>query len=177
MLNTVTASLSKRLFLMLMCACALAQAQAQAQTMQGGARIGWVSTERLFTESKQAMAADAKIEAEFSKRQKAMQEQIAYFKTLSEKFDYDAPTLSEPERTRRTREMIDLDKDLQRKQREFREDLMQRKNEERANISQMVRKLIQQIAEQEKLDIVLQESVWFSPRIDITDRLLKQMDK
>ncbi|MES3021370.1 MAG: OmpH family outer membrane protein [Pseudomonadota bacterium] len=175
MLNTVTASLTKRLALVLVCAGALTQAH--AQNMPQGARIGWVSTERLFTESKQAQAADAKIEAEFSKRQKAMQDQIGHFKTLSDKFDADAPTLGEPERTRRTREMIDLDKDLQRKQREFREDLMQRKNEERANISQKVYKLIQQIAEQEKLDIVLQESVWFSPRIDITDRLLKQMDK
>ncbi|PWF45968.1 OmpH family outer membrane protein [Massilia glaciei] len=175
MLNTVTASLTKRLALVFLCAGALTQAH--AQTMPQGARIGWVSTERLFTESKQAQAADAKIEAEFSKRQKAMQEQIVHFKALSDKFDADAPTLGEPERTRRTREMIDLDKDLQRKQREFREDLMQRKNEERANISQKVYKLIQQIAEQEKLDIVLQESVWFSSKIDITDRLLKQMDR
>lgn len=175
MLKTVTASLPKRFALLALCVSSLALAPAQAQAQ--GAKIGWVSTERLFSESKLALAADAKIEAEFSKRQKAMQEQIAHFKTLSDKFDADAASLGEPERTRRTREMIDLDKDLQRKQREFREDLMQRKNEERANISQKAYKLIQQIAEREQLDIVLQEAAWFSPRIDITDKLLKQLDK
>ncbi|HEU4850731.1 MAG TPA: OmpH family outer membrane protein [Telluria sp.] len=152
-------------------------AQAQAPSPVYTARIGWVSTERLFTESKLAQKADSRIEEEFSKRQKAMQEQIAQFKKLSEKFDADNPKLTEAERTRRTRELIDMEKDLQRKQREFREDLTQRKNEERANISQKAYQLIQQIAREENLDVVLQDSVWFNPRIDITDKILKQLDK
>jgi outer membrane protein len=154
-----------------------AAAQAQVQSPAFSARIGWVSTERLFTESKLARNADARIEEEFSKRQKAMQDQIAQFKSLSEKFDADNPKLSEAERTRRTRELVDMEKDLQRKQREFREDLAQRKNEERANISQKAYQLIQQIAREENLDVVLQDSVWFNPRIDITDKILKQLDK
>jgi outer membrane protein len=154
-----------------------AAAPAQVPSPAISARIGWVSTERLFTESKLARNADARIEEEFSKRQKAMQDQIAQFKSLSEKFDADNPKLSEAERTRRTRELVDLEKDLQRKQREFREDLAQRKNEERANISQKAYQLIQQIAREENLDVVLQDSVWFNPRIDITDKILKQLDK
>lgn len=152
-------------------------AQAQAPSPQYNARIGWISTERLFTESNLAKKADARIEEEFSKRQKAIQEQIANFKSMSEKFDADSPKLAEAERTRRARELIDMEKDLQRKQREFREDLTQRKSEERANISQKAFQVVQQIAREENLDIVLHDSVWFSPRIDITDRILKQLDK
>ena len=173
MLNTMTASLPRR-FAMLaaLCVCSLA-----AQAQQGPSRIGYVFTERLMTESKLAKQADAKIEAEFSKRQKAIQEMIGKFKGMSDKLDNDAPTLGEAERTKRTRELYDLDKDLQRTQREFREDLLQRKSEERANIAQKAYKLIEQIAEQEKLDIVLQESAWSSSRIDITDKILKQLDK
>jgi len=137
-----------------------------------------VYTERLMTESKLAKAADAKIEAEFSKRQKQIQESIAKFKATSDKFDADvAAGLLDPERTKRARELIDIDKDLQRTQREFREDLIQRKSEERASIAAKAYKLIEQIAEQEKLDVVLQESIWTSPRIDLTDKVLKLLDK
>lgn len=173
-MKTAFASLNLAMVLVLGVATA---AQAQAPSPAYSARIGWVSTERLFTESKLAKNADARIEEEFSKRQKAMQDQIAQFKTLSEKFDSDNPKLNEAERTRRTRELVDMEKDLQRKQREFREDLAQRKNEERANISQKAYQLIQQIAREENLDVVLQDSVWFNPRIDITDKILKQLDK
>lgn len=172
MLNTVTATLPKRLALVLaLCACSLAQAQSAPS------RIGFIYTERLMTESKLAKAADAKIEAEFSKRQKAIQETISRFKAMSDKFDAEAPTLAEPERTKRARELIDLDKDVQRTQREFREDLIQRKSEERASIAAKAYKLLEQIAEQEKLDVVLQESIWVSPRIDLTDKVLKLLDK
>ncbi|NHZ91287.1 OmpH family outer membrane protein [Massilia sp. CCM 8733] len=171
MLNTVTASWPKHLALLALCACSLAQAQTAPS------RIGYVFTERLMTESKLAKAADAKIEAEFSKRQKSIQDTVTRFKSMEAKFETDAPTLPELERTRRARELLDLEKDVQRTQREFREDLIQRKSEERANIAQKAYKLIEQIAEQEKLDIVLQESAWTSPRIDITDKILKQLDK
>jgi outer membrane protein len=130
-----------------------------------------------MTESKMAKAADAKIQTEFSKRQKANEELVARFKKMSEKFDDDAPRLSDIERTKRARELFDMEKDVQRTQREFQEDLLQRKNEERAAIAQRAFKLIEQIAEQEHLDVVLHESVWSSPRIDITDKILKLLDK
>ena len=170
MLNT-TASLPKLLAAMALCACSLAQAQ-NAPT-----RIGFVYTERLMTDSKLAKAADAKIEAEFSKRQKSIQDTISRFKAMSDKFDAESAKLGEPERTKRARELIDMDKDVQRTQREFREDLIQRKSEERAAIAARAYKLLEQIAEQEKLDVVLQESAWSSPRIDITDKIIKLLDK
>ncbi|MDN4060188.1 OmpH family outer membrane protein [Massilia sp. YIM B02769] len=159
------------LLLAALCAAPLAQAQ------NAPSRIGFVFTERLMTESKMAKAADAKIQAEFSKRQKTNEELVAKFKQMSEKFDADAPRLTDIERTRRARELFDMEKDVQRMNREFQEDLMQRKSEERAAIATKAYKLIEQIAEQEKLDAVLQEAAWSSPRIDITDKILKQLDK
>jgi len=173
MLNTVKASLSRSL--LLAAACAGVMAHAQAQT--GGGRIGFVYTERLMTESRLAKAADAKMQAEFSKRQKQVDEMVQRFKQAREKFDEEAPKLSDVERTRRTRELLDMEKDMQRMQREYSEDLFQRKNEERAAIAQKAFKLIEQVAEQEHLDAVLQEAVWSSPRIDITDKILKLLDK
>ena len=174
MLKNLTASLPRALALALLCACSMVQAQVQGNAPS---RIGFVFTERLMTESKLAKTADARIEAEFSKRQKASKDMLARLKSMSEKFDADNASLAEPERTKRYREVAELEKDVQRTQREFNEDLLQRKSEERANIAQKAFKLIELIAEQEKLDVVLQEAAWSSPRIDITDKIIKLLDK
>jgi outer membrane protein len=130
-----------------------------------------------MTESKLAKAADAKLQSEFSKRQKQLDDAVQKYKQSREKFDDEAPKLSDVDRTKRTRELLDMEKDVQRMQREYNEDLFQRKNEERAAIAQKAYKLIEQVAEQEHLDVVLQEAIWTSPRIDITDRILKLLDK
>jgi len=153
--------------------CAAPLAQAQVTT----SRIGFVYTERLMTDSRMAKSADAKLAAEFSKRQKAVEEMVGKYKETSEKFDAEAAGLSELERTRRARELFNMQKDVERAQREFQEDLQQRKNEERAAIAQKAYKLVEQVAEQEKLDAVLVEAAWVSPRVDITDKILKLLDK
>lgn len=140
------------------------------------AKIGFVSTERIFREAAPAKAATAKIEQEFSKRQKELQELAARLKETSQRFDKEAPVLSDSDRMRRQRELTDLDKDFQRKQREFREDLNQRRNEELAVVLDRTNKVIKQIAETEKYDIVFQEAVYISPRIDITDKVLKALN-
>ena len=172
-LKTLIASLPRTLLLAALCAAPLVAAQAQAQS----GKIGYVATERLMTESKMAKTADARIQSEFSKRQKAVEETVTKLKQLSEKFDGEAAGLNDVDRTRRARELLNMEKDVQRAQREFTEDLMQRKNEERAAIAARAFKIIEQVAEAERLDAVLAEAAWSSPRIDITDKILKLLDK
>ena len=138
-------------------------------------KIGFVNTERILREAPPAKAAQVKIEQEFSRREKELQEISARIKGLSEKLDKDASVLPESDRLRRQRELSDLDKDFQRKQREFREDLNQRRNEEVANVLERTNKVIKQIADSEKFDIILQEAVTVSPRVDITDKVLKAL--
>ncbi len=146
---------------------------AQAQEL----KIGFVSTERIFRDAAPAKAATAKLEQEFSKRDKDVQELAARLKSAAEKLDKDAPVLSDAERGKRQRELAEMDKDFQRRQREFREDLNQRRNEELAIVLEKANKVIKQLAEAEKYDIVFQEAVYFSPRIDITDKVLKALNK
>jgi outer membrane protein len=154
------------------CAAALTGLSAQAQD----AKIGFVSTERIFREATPAKAAQVKLEQEFSRREKELSDMAARIKGLSEKLDKDNAVLSESERGRRAREVGELDKDFQRKQREFREDLNQRRNEELATVLERTNKVIKQIAEAEKYDIVFQEGVYVSPRIDMTDKVLKALN-
>lgn len=162
----------------LSCAVALlAMAASAASAQNAPMRIGFVSTDRLYSESTLAKSADSRIEAEFSKREKANRELRARLKAVSEKFDNEANTLVEPERTRRARAVLELDKEVQRVEQEFAEDLQQRKNDERASIANRAFKSIERIAEQEKLDVVLTEALWVNRRIDITDSVLKRLDQ
>lgn len=156
-------------------ACAMLVPAAQAQTQE--AKIGFVNTERIFREATPAKSAQVKIDQEFSRREKELQESAARLKTMSEKLDRDVAVIAEGERIKRQREVTDLDKDFQRKQREFREDLNQRKNEELATVLERTTRVIKQIAEAEKYDIVFQDAVYASPRIDITEKVLKALNK
>jgi outer membrane protein len=156
-----------------LCAAAVLPAVAMAQET----KIGFVNTERILREAPPAKAAQVKIEQEFSKREKDLQEMSARIKSLSDKLDKDAAVLPENDRARRQRELTDLDKDFQRKQREFREDLNQRRNEEVANVLERTNRVIKQIADAEKFDIILQDAVTVSPRVDITEKVLKALNK
>ncbi|KIF83873.1 OmpH [Noviherbaspirillum autotrophicum] len=162
---------SRLMALFALCMLPLSNVQAQES------KIGFVSTERIFREAAPAKAAQSKIEQEFSRRDKELQDLAARLKAMSEKLDKDAAVLSDSDRVRRQRDLADMDKDFQRKQREFREDLNQRRNEELATVLEKTNKVIKQIAEAEKYDIVFQEAVYASPRIDITDKVLKALNK
>lgn len=149
---------------------------ATTASAQESSKIGFVSLDRILRDSNPAKAAQAKLESEFSKRQKDLQDAGARLKSTAEKFDKDAPVLSDSERTRRQRELGDLDKDFQRRQREFNEDINQRKNEELSGVVDRANRVIRQIADSEKYDIVFQDAVYVNPRIDITDKVLKQLN-
>ncbi len=152
-------------------------ASVSAPSLAQELKIGFVSTERIFRDAAPAKAATAKLEQEFSKREKDLQELAARVKSGAEKLDKEGPVLSDAERNKRQRELGEMDRDFQRRQREFREDLNQRRNEELAVVLEKANKVIKQIAEAEKYDLVLQEAVYFSPRIDITDKVLKALNK
>ncbi|HEY0879772.1 MAG TPA: OmpH family outer membrane protein, partial [Zeimonas sp.] len=122
-----------------------------------------------------AKSAQQKLEQEFSKRDKELQDMGARLKALGERLERDSSVMSDADRLRRQREFSDLEKDFQRRQREFREDLNQRRNEELAQVIDKANRVIKQIAEQENYDIILQEAVFAGPRIDITDKVLRAL--
>ena len=139
-------------------------------------KIGYVNSERVLREAGPAKAAQAKLESEFSKREKELADVAAKLKTASEKLEKDAPTLAEGDRSRRQRDLVEQDREFQRKRREFQEDLNQRKNEELAGVVDRANKVIKQIFETEKYDVILQEAVFAGPRVDITDKVIKALN-
>lgn len=136
-------------------------------------RIGVVDTERILRESAPAMKAEKKIEKEFAVRDQEIKKVSQQIREIQAFLDKEGMTLSDMERRNKERELDNLNVNLQRMQREFREDLNLRKNEELNTILGLANKAIQQIAEGEKFDLILQEAVYRNPKIDITDKVLK----
>jgi outer membrane protein len=145
---------------------------AQAQEL----KIGYVNSERVLREANPAKAAQAKLEAEFGKREKDLAEVANRLKAAADKLDKDSPTLSDAEKARRQRELVEQDREFQRKRREFQEDLNQRKNEELSGVVERANKVIKQIFDQEKYDLILQDAVHWSPRVDITKRVIDALN-
>lgn len=165
--------MSSLMHLLIASGCMLVLLNASAQET----KIGYVSTERILRESEPAKAAEARMENEFSQRRKDLQDFAAKIKGMAEKLDKDTPVLAETDRVKRQRELADMDQDFQRKQRAYREDVSQRMNEETAKLNERTTKIIRQIAESEKYDAILQDGVYFSPRIDITEKVMKALNK
>ena len=145
---------------------------AQAQEL----KIGYVNSERVMREAVPAKAAQAKLETEFSKREKDLTELGAKLKAAADKLEKDAPTLSEAERNRRQRDLVEQDREFQRKRREFQEDLNTRKNEELAAVLERANKVIKQIFDQEKYDLIVQDAVHWSARVDITKKVIDALN-
>ena len=139
-------------------------------------KIGFVNTDRVFREANTAKAAQIKLEQEFSKREKDLVEMGNALKTASEKLDRDAPTLSESQRMSRQKSLVDDDREFQRRRREFQEDLNTRKNEEFQQVLEKANRVVRQVAESEKYDLVLQEAVYINPKHDITDKVIKAIN-
>ena len=136
-------------------------------------KIGYVNSERVLREATPAKSAQTKLETEFSTREKELTDAGNRLKAAADKLDKDGPTQAEAERTRRQRELVEQDRDLQRKRREFQEDLNQRRNEELAAVVERANRVIRQIFDAEKYDLILQEVVFAGPRVDITDKVIR----
>ncbi|MDM0119141.1 OmpH family outer membrane protein [Variovorax arabinosiphilus] len=139
-------------------------------------RIGFVNPDRVLREAQPAKAAQAKLESEFLKRERDLTAQGDALKAASEKFEREAPTLPESQRTQRQRALVDQDREFQRKRREFQEDLNARKNEELQQVYDRANRVVKQVAEAEKYDAILQEAIYINPKHDITEKVIKALN-
>lgn len=164
----------KHIFRYAITAVALTWAAAAVQAEE--VRLGFVSTERVLKEASTAKAAQTKLEQEFSKREKELVDLGNNIKTSADKFEKEAPTLPETQRQSRQKQILEQDRDFQRKRREFQEDLNARKNEELQLVIQRANKVIKDIAIAEKYDFIFQDAVYVNPKHDVTDKVIKALN-
>ena len=162
----------KKWILLILAASAVAlPAAAQQSTL----KIGFVNTERVFREASPAKRAQQKLEKEFAARNAELAKIEKQGRDLQTELERENVTISEPQRREKERQLADVSRNFQRLQREIREDLNLRRNEELASVQERATRVINQIAEQEKFDLILQEAVYASGRIDITDKVIKAL--
>lgn len=138
-------------------------------------KVGYVNTQRIFRDAPTAVKAAKKIEAEFSSRDQDLQRLAKQLQSLQESLEKNAVTMPDSERRTKEKDLNEQSREFQRKQREFREDLNLRQNEENAAIIEKANKAIKQLAESEKYDLIVQDVVWVSPRLDVTDKIIKAL--
>ena len=165
-----------RCLLAALAAAASLTATTAATAQAADYRIGFVNTERLFRDAAPAKRAQLKLEKEFAARDAEIQKLAKQVRDLQTLLEKDGITMAEAERRNRERDLANLSRDLTRSQREFREDLNLRRNEELASVQERANKVILQIAEAEKFDLIIQDPVVYaSPKIDITDKVIKAL--
>jgi outer membrane protein len=165
------------IFSFFIAALAIAATHAAAAQAAESTKIGFVSVERIVRESADAKAALVKLEAEFSKRKKELQDSASRLKAMYDKLEKESAVTPDSELARRQKDLADQDKDFQRRQREYNEDLNQRQNEEYAAVLEKANKALKTIAEAEKYDLVLQDTAaYVNPRVDITDKVIKALN-
>lgn len=149
--------------------------QATAGVSAAELKVGFVNTDRVFREAGPAVKAQKKLEKEFAVRDQELQKMARQAKDLQAFLEKEGMTASEAERRNKERDLANLNRDMQRAQREFREDLNLRRNEELGQIQERARKAIQDIAKSEKFDLIVEQAVYVDPRNDITDRVMKAL--
>jgi len=165
-------TIRKNLLVALLAGASALTGWAQAQDF----KVGIVNTDRILRDSNVAKAAQGKLESEFLKREKDLNDAINGFKAAAEKFERDAPTLSEAQRVAKQKQLVEQDRDLKRRQREFQEDLSARKNEENQMLFEKAGRAVKQVAESERYDLILQDAAYFNPKHDITEKVIKVLN-
>ncbi len=139
-------------------------------------KVGIVNLDRIVREANSAKTAQAKLEQEFTKREKDLADLGNQIKAASDRLEREAPTLAESQRNARQKQLVDQDREFQRKRREFQEDLTTRKNEELQLVIERANKVVRAMAEAEKYDLIVQEAVYVNPKHDITDKVIKSLN-
>jgi len=138
-------------------------------------KVGFIDAERINRESAPAERATKKLEKEFAPREQELRKIEQQIKVLQGQLEKDGLTMSESDRRNKEQELGRQTREFQRLQREFREDLNLRRNEELSALFERANKAIKQIAEAEKYDLIIQEAVYRNTRIDITEKVLKAL--
>lgn len=175
-MKTSTYSKSNRLSLALAVCAFLSMPLAVHGQDAAPTRIGFVNAERLFSEAEASKAAQNKLKQEFSGRERQLLTQANTLKKAIDQFEQDAPKMPENQRAAKQQQLMTQDADFQRKRQEFQEDLNNRKNDELQRFIQKANRMIEQIAKQEKYDVIIQEAAYINNRIDITDKVLRTLN-
>ncbi|MBL8247725.1 MAG: OmpH family outer membrane protein [Candidatus Competibacter sp.] len=161
----------------LLVAAALALPVSLAQAAD--VKLGFVSIAKILNSAPQAEAASKRLEQEFAPRQKGLVEAQKSLRKQEEKLTKDGAVMSESQRRSLENEIRNQARELKRTSDEFREDFNLRRNEELGKFQKQVLEVINSVAKEEGFDLVVNDSatLYFSPQVDATEKVLKRLTK
>ena len=141
-------------------------------------KIGYVQVDKILQDAPQTAESGKKLEREFTTRTQELERLQKQIKDIETALDKDSLTMSEADRKNKERDSSNLKIDFQRKQRELREDVNLRKNEELGALQDKINKAVTAVSEAEGYDLVVYGGVAYAnKKIDITDKVLKSLGK
>jgi outer membrane protein len=141
-------------------------------------KIGYVQVDKILQEAPQTAESGKKLEKEFSPRTQELERMQKQIRDQESALEKNSLTMSETERRNKERDISNLKIEFQRKQRELREDVNLRKNEELGSLQDRINKAVTSVAEAEGYDLVVYSGVAYaSKKVDITDKVLKSLGK
>ncbi|HEX5539433.1 MAG TPA: OmpH family outer membrane protein [Methylophilaceae bacterium] len=141
-------------------------------------KVGYVQVDKILQEAPQTAESGKKLEKEFNPRTQELDRMQKQIKDMQASLDKDSLTLSESAKRDKERDLSNVKIEFQRKQRELREDVNLRKNEELGLLQDRINKAVTAVSEAEGYDLVIYSGVAYaSKKIDITDKVLKSLGK
>jgi outer membrane protein len=139
-------------------------------------KIAVVNVPRLLEEAPQAKASMQALQDEFAPRQRSIVAQQKDLKTKEEKLQRDGAVMAENERRNAEKDLRDGQREMQRKQNEYVEDLNLRRNEELGKLQRSLLQEVQTFARSANYDVVLGDGVLYvNESMDITAQVLSAL--
>ncbi|ASJ25184.1 OmpH family outer membrane protein [Laribacter hongkongensis] len=138
-------------------------------------KLGYINTERIYREAAPAVAAQKRLEAEFAPQEDALKQMAERARKVKQALD--GGKLGEAERRQREKELAQIERDFQARNRELRDSFTVRRNEEFASVLERANAVVLDIAKQDGYDLIVQEAVYINPKYDLTDRIIKALDR
>ncbi len=145
--------------------------------LAAGPKLGYVDAVKLVEQAPQGQKALKRLEEEFGSREQQLRVLRDKALALEQDLQKNGLVLSDSDRDAKTKELREMERELQRSQRELREDYNLRRNEELGKLQKVVTKAVIEIAKEEKYDLIVQQAVYFSPETDMTQKVLERLQK
>ena len=141
-------------------------------------KIGYVVVEKILKEAPQTAASNKKLEKEFKSRTDGLQKKVKAIQKQEKDFNKNSVTMTAADRQKAQKKIQNSKIEIQRIERELREDIDIRRREEIGKLQQKINEAIEEMAKTDKYDLILYQGVAFaSKEIDITDKLIKVLSK
>ena len=139
-------------------------------------KVGVVKVEQILKEAPQTAVSNKKLEKEFKVKTDKLKKSIASLQAKEEDFKKNSITMSESSRESASKQLQTDRIDIQRDERELREDIDLRRREEINSLQGKINIAIEELAKKDKYDLILYSGVAYaSDAVDITGAVVKAL--